>query len=56
LFKAQVPRTPVCVNGTAPNRIEREMLALLGLQITSVLCIVAYFPAITVTGPVAYCA
>src|SRR6267143_7323761 len=55
-LSAQVARTPVWVKGTAPNRIEREILALLGLQITSVPCSVAYLPAIKVSGPPAYCA
>src|SRR5258706_14966574 len=55
-FRAQVARTPVWVNGIAPNRIERETLALLGLQITSVPCRVAYLPAIKVSGPPEYCA
>jgi len=55
-LSAQVARTPVWVKGTAPNRIERETLALLGLQITSVPCRVAYLPAIKVSGPPEYCA
>src|SRR5882672_7852007 len=53
-LSAQVARTPVWVKGIAPNRIERETLALLGLQITSVPCRVANLPAIKVSGPPEY--
>src|SRR2546429_3473014 len=49
-LNAQVARTPVWVNGIAPNRIERETLVLLGLQITSVPWSVAYLPAIREIG------
>src|SRR6266852_7136854 len=51
---AQVARTPVWVNGMAPNRIEWEALTLVGVQITSLPCRVTNLPAITVNGPVEY--
>src|ERR1700692_1582306 len=53
---AQVRRAPVCVNGTAkPKRNEREKFESLGDSITSAPASVENFPAMKVSGPLAYC-